>query len=372
MKKEVIIFLDLEANQEVITKNNTSVTIHKLLQLSAIKIVDGKWDKEKFNKYCHYEGFLNDKVRHLVGRPRSFFLSQKETEKEVYLSFYKYCEEADKIYCYGNYDQTVLDSVMNNNGLDKRIVLTDFSEEVMKRYHLGNKLTPSVTNFTNIFNIPARRKHNAFNDAFALWLIYKNVNAAKDDKKVIDKLYQEFLRPKNDRFQIQFFNKVEHQEIDDDYFYIFNKTKLINKYKYNEEKKDKEIVGYELSININIYNNKRSLVGQLVESKTFTTKKEVEDYMYNIYVSFVFNKIKNSVVIYDSGQKSEIGITKNYKRYTKNILPYYLVVTNKVEAHLEHFNKHFETEQGLHKYIMNSIRKFYDSETKSFNRIIKY
>ncbi len=370
MKKEVIIFLDLEANQEVITINNTTMTAHRLLQLSAIKVINGKLHKEKFNKYCRYEGFLNDKVRHLVKKSRRFFLAQKETEKEVYLSFYKYCKGADKIYCYGNYDQIVLDSVMNNNKLDKKITLTDFSEEIIQKYHLNNKLTPSVTNFTNIFNIPVRAKHNAFNDAFALWLVYKNIYAAKDDKKVIDKLYQEFLRPKNDRFQIQFFNKIENQELDDNFFYIFNKTKLTNIYQFNEETKDKDIIGHELFVNLYVYDNKKNLIEEVIESKKFDSKKDAEDHMYDIYIKHVFDKLKNAVVIYDTGQKSDIGITKNYKKFSKNVMPYYLVVGNKVDAHLNHFNKHFETEYAVHKYIMNSIKKFYDKESKSFNKII--
>ncbi len=166
-------------------------------------------------------------------------------------------------------------------------------------------------------------------------------------------------------------DRIENQELDDDYFYIFNKTKLTNKYEYDEETKDKKIIGYDLHVFLYIYNNKRINEGSLEEVKFFKTKKDAEDYIASVYQSFVFDKLKNAVIIYDTGQKSEIGITRAYRKYTKNILPYYLVVSNKVNAHLEYFNKHFETIQGEHKYIMNSIRKFYDRETKTFNRIIK-
>ncbi len=165
--REVLIFLDLEANQELTQQGEEHTTIHKLLQLSALKIINGRLHS-KFNKYCHYEGRLNDKVRHLLCKNQRFFMNQKEDEKAVYLSFQKFCGKKAKIYCYGNYDQIILDSVMQNNGLQKRIELIDFADIIIKRYGLNNKLTPSQENLCNIFDIHARKKHNALNDAFAL------------------------------------------------------------------------------------------------------------------------------------------------------------------------------------------------------------
>lgn len=368
MKHEVLIFLDLEANQEVSHENGALLTKHKLLQLSALKIINGKLDS-RFNKYCKYDGYLNDKVRHLLHKSRNFFMNQKEDEAHVYKSFQKFCGGNSKIYCYGNYDQIVLDSVKENNQLDSRIELIDYSNEIAKRFNINSKLTPSQSNLCNIFDIKARSKHNAINDAFALWLIYKNVNKIKDDNIIIDKLYYELLRPKNDRFKIPFFKKVETQTINDHFYFIFNKTKITNNYEIVND--EKQLIGYKLHINLYIYNNRKQPEVVFIRQEDFKNKKDAEDYMYQVYVDFVFDKIKNAVVIYDSGQKSEIGITKNYKKHNDNIITYYLVVNNKVDAHFEHFNKKFETEEEQHQYLMKIIKKYYNKETKSFDRIIK-
>lgn len=348
-----IIFLDVEANQEIELHPIRNV----LLQVGAIRIrKDGKISK--FYESVKYNKTINKKVKFILKKDENFFKNQKYVEHIIYNKFAKFCE-GYKLYAYGNYDKVVLDEASLRTKEKFKLDVIDLSELICNKLMIDNKMKPSISTLINIFNIKKENNHDALNDSMALYDIYKEIFEKEVDiKKIKDQLIFEYMRPRwENNLTTPFIKGIEEQEIDNNYLVTFSNCELISK------KQDDDSMINIANINLKVYKNNCDKLFEIKEKREFSNKKEAEDFIIEIYKEKVINISKNMVFVYDSKKPTFFDI---YKKETKKMFLYNNVKKTKVDWFIKHFNFEDKNEEEKEKIIIKTINSFYDYENKNF------
>ncbi len=367
LEKELI-FIDLEANQDV---NNTHIDVpnnHYLLELSGIKSLNGKEISRFDQKVFQYKP-LNKQVASLLNKHVNYYNNHSFLkEKKVYQLFQEFSKDAIVV-TYGNYDQTVLDSVAKRWGLE-RIELFDACEEIKKGLKIDKQHSPSLSSLAYSFDIDQSQynKHEAFEDARLLFDIFLAFLKSDHSKlgSIREKLMNEFLRPGHYKEYIKKPNKFEIS-IEPDYLYILDLSE-IRKHIERDEITEKVInIHYSYYLDIRIINQEGKMINRFYQNWTTCDYESIANQLIQDCRARTINKYGIGNVFISKNKfktaYSNILINKFNKR-----LP--LVFTDSLIT-IKYVLKFNEITDDIIKTIIEKINCFYDPVKKDFSKINK-
>ena len=329
-KKQPIIFMDLEANAEK-NKNRSKA---ELLQLSAIKVLNGKI-VEEFNEYC-FNRKIYKRISNLLKKDEYWFNNNlfKSTQKvyELFYEFSKGCE----IYSFGNFDNLIFGIIYRKNFKKNKsihfIKSIDFQHEVSKKMKLKN---PSLKKTANILNIRVEKEHEALFDSKLLFEIFKKISSSNFNLK----------KYKTRKELINFYPFLTSCEFVD--FRLNNKKYLLNK-KYN-------LVCINLTQKV--INEKEERINNKDVFVSNNLNQEIDEILTKKYVIL---KIKITIFNNDLKIIDNIEIDKKYEK--ENIDSKDFQEINKLEQIIKKYENDIficETKKILNSFSTLWNRQFY-------------
>ncbi len=368
-----VIYIDLEAARKFNSifngeKNNITKE-HFILQLAAVRCKNGKIDY--FNEYCRYGPNLTKKMESI-----DFFREQKYSEKTVLEKFINFSKNSKYIFCYGSYDQQLINNAIERYGINKKIEIIDISEDVIELFE-NKKIIPSLKNLINAFNLNSRNSHDALDDAISLYKVHNIWNDLSiSNNEILNKLYEEWFRPVLKSFDYEFIKEVIEDKIDELYkiAFITIKTKdeeITNIHNVSEDLGNNEIINSKNDINatlsIKIFNHYTfDLIKEYKVDFIYNSKKSKNKFILD-YISKKFHDdFYNTVFVL----RKTNYILESYrlKHGKKIIFLNYVLSLNKIDEFFK-FNKiEFKNENDYHKFIIQKINNFFNKPKNNFSK----
>ncbi len=364
-----LVFIDLEANQEVIHTNSGNINKHYLLELCGIKYRNGK-KVDSFNESVYQSKPLNKQVSSLLNKPSDYYQNTDFLDEyNVYKEFLNFTHGATVI-AYGDYDQIVLNAVAQRTRQQKVYIL-DVCEEIKKNIHISHHLSPSLSGLAYAFGIDQEKynKHEADADAQLLFDIFLAYLSSDKDKIHFRRecIINELIRPTKYKEFIKTPNKVE-VKIEKDYKYVFDSCELRKKIEYVDNTKEVKRIYYTSLLNIRVYDRDgKELIKYYQDWETYENEKQARQVLDDTRKAIIDQYGTNLVFINKTNfKKSYMDIlTTAYDGqlpliYVVSHIPLSYVLQHNVDNDISHF------------IIINKLNKFYNAAKKDFSNIIDY